>query len=247
MIASVCIASFNRDPAVLRRTLASVCRQSPPFNFEVILVDDGSEYGAPDVYREFPVRYAKIDRRPVVRDPAVARNVAYRMAYGDIIIAQSDEVEHQQNNSIEVLCDTLVDNPDSFVIATVFGCNEAGQPEKVYTGRLGNDRRHLPLFFLGALWRHDLYSVGGNDEDFAKGDCNAHEDKWFAQCLMQGLHLTPYYTDKVVGHHLWHPRRVFNKQTRPNARLYQQKVAAAERSGHWCASGGPWLESVCEV
>ena len=250
MKVSVCMASFDRDPDVLRRTLESVCSQKPPFEFEVIVVDDGSEHGAPDVCGDFPVRYHRIERPPVARSASVAHNVAYRLATGDIIIAQSDDVVHQQNDSIEVMCRLREENQTScFILATVLGCNEEGVPASVYSGvwngklassgRIRN-RRLLPYFFLGAVYRKDVYAIGGDDEDFVTSGGQAFEDAWFGNCLMYGSGLTPVYTDKVLAYHIWHPSRTSRSKIRINSEVYDKKRIEAEVTGVWCSSGGPW-------
>ena len=98
MKASVCMASFDRDPSVLRQVLESICVQKPPFEAEVIVADDGSDRGAPDVCGDFPVTYRRIERLVGSRSPCFAHNAAYRLATGDIIIAQSDDVAHQDDD-----------------------------------------------------------------------------------------------------------------------------------------------------
>jgi glycosyltransferase involved in cell wall biosynthesis len=236
MKASVCMASFNRSPRVLRQVLESICSQTPPFEFEVIVVDDGSEFGATDVCDDFPVTCIRIDREPVARNASVARNIAYHAAMGDIVIAQSDDVVHQQKNSIEVLCRELEDNPQSFIIANVLGCDEQGTPNSVYTGIWKHKRRHKPLLFLGSLHRADLYAVGGEDEDFEKSGGHSYEDIWFADCLMNGQGLTPLYTRHVIGHHIGHPTRISDRRVLINKDLYYRKRA----EGKWCSASGSW-------
>ncbi len=239
--ASVCMASFNRDPLVLRQVLESVCSQKPPFEFEVIVADDGSEYGAPDVCGDFPVKCIRIDRDPVARNPSVARNVAYRAATGDIIIPQSDDVIHQHGNSIETLCALLEEMPGSFILANVVRCDEHGEPNGVYTGAWRWKRRRKPLFFLGAVHRADVYAVGGDDEDFEKSGGHAYEDAWFGDCLMNGRGLTPVYTCQAVGHHIAHPSRgAWSGRLKAiNEKLYHKKLA----EGKWCSASGPWKET----
>jgi glycosyltransferase involved in cell wall biosynthesis len=239
MKVSVCMASFNRDPVVLRKVLESIYRQSPPFERDVIVVDDGSSFGAPEVCREFPVIYHRIERLAKARNPSVARNVAYRLASGDVIIAQSDDVVHQ-GNAIEKLANLLVDNLGSFVIATVFNCDN-GVLKDVYTGEWGGQRRHVPLFFLGALWKSDLYAVGGNDEEFDSGHGNGGwEDKWFAKCLIEGRHLTPFYAGSVFGCHISHERQSERAAKHSNMNLYHEKIGQAQSTGVWCSACGPW-------
>lgn len=242
MKVSICMASFNREPKVLDAVLYSIYSQSCTWPLEVILVDDGSEFGAPEVCKRYPVAYRRIDRPPIVRNPSVPRNVAYRLATGDIIIAQSDDVVHE-GNAIDGLVDLLTSAPNTFVIAKVIGCDEQGRPETVYTGAWNRQRRHKPLFFLGALWKSDLYAVGGNDEEFDHcGGNGGHEDKWFANCLMEGRHLTPIYATDVVGYHRWHARPSESAALNVNRALYHRKIEQAQRTGRWCSACGPWRE-----
>jgi glycosyltransferase involved in cell wall biosynthesis len=230
MIASICMSTYNR-PHLLQNTLASIYAQRVPFRYEVIVTEDGSEGDYDWVKALYPqAKWLKIDRAPGVRNPAPARNAAYREAMGDVVIAQSDEVIHASPRAIETLVRRL--RATQFVIATVL--NVGGPPVKnirCYT----SPRRQRPLFFLGALWRQDLYAVGGNDEEFRQPAC---EDIWFAQCLMRGQRLTPRYTSAVVGHHQHHPR--MNGPLRVSKALLRRKLREAEQTGQWIARGGPW-------
>lgn len=243
--ASICMATFNRDPRVLYKVLKSIFIQKPPFKFEVIVCDDGSATGdARNVCQQFPVKYHRIDRAPVRRNPCVARNVAYRAALGDVIIAQSDDVMHVSPNSIGTLVAELAIHPTSFIIASVFGCGPNGSPWSVYTGywnlpkwKVGQ-RRLLPYFFLGALRKVDLYAIGGNDEEFV--NISGYEDQWFSDCLMQGLKLTPVYTASVIGHHLYHPSYDTKAKESIAKIFYARKKEAAVSTGTWKSAGGAW-------
>jgi glycosyltransferase involved in cell wall biosynthesis len=235
------MASFNRDPDILRRVLKSIYSQNIPFKYEVIIADDGSEHGAPDVCQEFPVRHCRIDREPVPRCPAVARNTAYKKANGSIIIAQSDDVVHETPNAIERLCAMLEKNPKTFVLANVVQVGGEGQRTWTLSGPVGRQRR--PYFFLGALWRTDLFAVGGDDEEFTTSGGYCHEDRWFALCLQNGRQLAPLYAkgEEVKGVHQPHKTRwIHDKSIRINWKLYRSKVRMARRSGQWQSSGGPW-------
>ena len=54
MRASVVLATHNKADA-LDRTLASIFRQSVPFSFEVVVIDDGSNDHTSDVLAKYPV------------------------------------------------------------------------------------------------------------------------------------------------------------------------------------------------
>jgi len=248
MKVSVCIAAFNK-PLLLVNTLDSIVSQKPPFDYEVIVVDDGSKAGVVSrVCIKYPsVRCIRIDRPPTFRNPCTARNVAYREAKGEIIICQSDEVIHVTPNSLELFVQELEaskllsDAPGHFIIAQVLNREPNGQAHSEFTG----PTRKLPYFFLGAVYRKDLYQVGGNDEDFAVG--TGYEDAWFSDCLMNGLGLQPIYTTQIVGHHQWHKNYNTPKTDSMAKALYEIKLKrATAREIPWQSTSGPWIEGNVE-
>ncbi len=235
MRCSIVIATRNHAP-YLRETLASIRAQRPPFDCELIVVDDGSTDETRSVCRRQRAAYYRLENDHY-RNPAVARNVGYRRARGKVIIAQSDDVVHYSADAIERLVCELAASGE-FLIATVYSRNpdiEAHKEARQYTGP-ANPR---PLFFLGSLHRRDLYAVGGNDEQFA---APGYEDNWLADCLMIGLGLRPRYLPQVVAYHQPHRRPYdLGKVIEPSRRLYNRKRAAAQRGEiAYCASGGPW-------
>lgn len=232
-IASICMSAHNK-PVLLGKTLESIYRQSVPFEFETIVVDDGSKDGAiRAVCGKYPVRYHRIDREPIFKNPAVARNVAYKMAKGPIIIAQSDEVLHVTPNTVEALVRDL--RPGTFLLANVFCLNQQGQACGCYTG----PGRFAPLFFLGAIFAEDVYAIGGNDEDF--DICPAYEDDWFASCLIYGRRLKPIYSTSIIGHHQWHTYSTRYETEGPSRELFARKhLAATHGQSPWAAQAGPW-------
>jgi hypothetical protein len=232
MKASICIATYDKAD-LLDNTLKSIFQQHPPFDFEVIVVDDGSPgANTNEVCNKYPVRYHRVDREPGFRNPCTARNIAYRMAKGEVIVAQSDEVIHTTLNCLERLVEEL--KPKTFVIATVTNVLPSGVIEQ-YTGNV----RREPFFFLGSLYRQDLYAVGGNDEEFACGP--AYEDAWFGHCLTMGLGLAPMFSATITGQHQYHKTRSSLVAESPSRTLYFAKVAAAnKRTIPWLSSSGPW-------
>ncbi len=242
MKSSICIATYNK-PDYLAKTLESIVSQNPPFDFEVIVVDDGSTqltWESCQPYLNF-ITYIRIDRQPVYRNPAIARNIAYRKAQGEVIICQSDDVIHYSENCIKRLVNDLY--PKQFLIATVINIDDNG---KIYSDPKGkgygdslrvytSPQRKRPLFFLGSLWRKDLYAVGGNDEEFIDP---SREDEWFALCLTRSLGLQPVYTSEIVGHHQHHQHCTDYQAIQRSRDLFRQKVTTRK----WCASSGPWVD-----
>ena len=231
---SVVMATRNKA-AALAVTLESIAVQDVPFPVEVIVVDDGSTDNTPEVCRQYDVQYHRLESARY-GNPSIPRNVGYRAARGEVILAQSDEVVHVTPHAVEFLTCNL--HPGEFLLAQVANWHyRDGKPVKFIRQYCG-PARQLPYFFLGAVWRKDLYAVGGNDEEFVK---DGFEDNWFADCLTKGLGLTPRYTDQVKAHHQHHdPNADLAAQVTVSQKLYEAKVGKAERTGVWCSSGGPW-------
>ena len=226
---SIVMATYNKAP-LLREVVPSITAQDVgDLSGEIIIVDDGSTDATEEMcLSELSemVRYVRLnDAVGVYRNPAVARNVGYRMAAGNVIIAQSDDVVHVDPNNVRQLVNDLEEG--TFVVGTVYSVAN-GKPQKQYTGA----QWQRPLFFLGALFRRDLYQVGGNDEDFKHP---GYEDTWFGECLIHGLGLKPIYHPGIIGHHLYHSRPELLRFEECR-RLYNAKVT----SGKFVSSGGPW-------
>jgi glycosyltransferase involved in cell wall biosynthesis len=242
MKASICIATRDK-PKLLKNTLDSIFCQNVTFNYEVIVVDDRSL--SEDTMRlcaTYPrLRYVKINQLTPVENPAKARNVAYRMAKGEVLVCQSDDVIHYSENVIQRLVEDI--RPNTFLITTVLNVSEDGMSTankfQGYGGNLSvytSPSKPRPLFFLGSIFKKDLYTVGGNDEDFV---APSGEDRWFGLCLIRGLKLKPEYSTEIIGHHQAHQHCSVN-DIGPSQKLLKIKIAKAQRTNIWQSSGGPW-------
>lgn len=234
---SICLATRNKAEA-LDRTLRSIRTQKPAVTYELIVTDDGSTDGTADVCDRWGVDCYTFIENDTYRNPSVARNEAYREARGDVVICQSDDVMHASPEAIQRLTDEL--RPGHFIISRTLNWHVGkGQqwkyPLPVLTGR----ESPRPFFFLGSVFRRDLYAVGGNSEDFV---APAFDDDWFGDCLIRGLKLTPVFHSDIIAHHQHHERpRDLSQLVKPSRVLYKMKVQQAEiGAAPWQAIGGPW-------
>jgi glycosyltransferase involved in cell wall biosynthesis len=228
---SIVMATYNRS-ALLAPVLESIRRQRPSVEYELIVVDDGSEDQTKSVCEFYGVLYSYL-HRPYYSNPAAARNVGYRAAKGEVIIAQSSDVRHDSEDAIERLAQC---EPRTFQIATVTALREDGSFWQFYTHGTENPR---PFFFLGSLLRKDLYAIGGDDEDFKALGC---EDDWFADRLIHGRGCRPVYRADVHATHLWHdrPKAHWDDRFQEARATLQSKREMAMQNGTWVAAGGAW-------
>lgn len=220
---SVVMATRNKAP-YLTRTLRSIVAQRPSFPVEIIVVDDSSTDNTPEVCRQFGVRYHRIDR-PYTGNNGVPYNIGYRMAQGEIILTTSDEVEHRTPELMEKLVARLT--PETFVSPLVLNVDPDGQVLGTYCGP-----RVRAELMCTAIWRSDIYAVGGHDEDFVHVGSN---DKYLVRCLQ---HLPRRFAGcwDLVAWHYDHP-----KPPRASRRPLIWKLRESEAGTHpWTAFAGPW-------
>jgi glycosyltransferase involved in cell wall biosynthesis len=220
MKASICIATVPQKAETLRLVLESIFAQKPGFEFEVIVAHDGKPAVVDTRVKNLIVRTGG-----EYRNPSVARNVAMRCATGDVLILQSDDVVHTDQDMIWELVEPL--RSDTFQLARVVNSSDG----KEYVSR----RRKRPYFFLGSVFRKDVCAIGGNCEEFTEP---GYDDTWFADCLIYGRGLKPVFREQVFGTHLDHPRPDLTGPYERMRALYQRKVSEAQAdSSKWI--GGP--------
>jgi glycosyltransferase involved in cell wall biosynthesis len=223
LMLSVVMATRNKAP-YLARTLKSIVEQYTSFPVETIVVDDGSTDETPEVCRQFGVRYHRIDR-PYTGNNGIPFNLGYRMAQGEIVLTTSDEVEHRTPELMEALVVRLT--PTTFVSPKVVNVDPDGKPLDIYCGP--GIRAQL---LCSAVWRADLYAVGGHDEDFAKVGSN---DTFLLRCLAKLPRQFVGCWDLEAWHYD-HP-----KPPRDTQWPLIYKTREAEAGTHpWTARAGAW-------
>lgn len=213
MKCSICIATVTEKAQTLQWVLETIFSQKPGFEFEVIVAHDSQPETTDDRVTNLIVRTGG-----GYRNPSVARNAAMRCASGEILILQSDDVIHDGPNVIFELVNSL--ERGTFQLARVVNSSDG----KEYVSR----RRRRPYFFLGSVFREDVFAIGGNCEEFTEP---GYDDTWFADCLMYGRGLRPVYRRGVSGTHIDHPRPDLTGPYERMRALYQRKRYEAQWIG----------------
>jgi len=224
MRCSVVIPTYNKGYA-LQRVLESVRMQKPGFDYEIIVVDDGSSDDTASICKHYAVEYEYLDR-PYICGPAKAKNIGYRRAHGEIILCLNDDVMMTSPDDMRVLCDLP---RKAYRAARTRGLSKDGE-----LGEFMSNQH--PLFFFTAVPRKHLYAVGGCDERFTMLN---YEDAFLKDCLVFGRGLSAGFTEGPVGHHIWHERpdeHWAGARFEQAKLLYSQMVEHAYHTGVWCAS-----------
>jgi len=114
-LVSVVIPSYNHEPFV-GESVKSILDQTYP-NFEIVMTDDGSRDGTPDVVRGFRDPRIEIEVFPENRGAAVALNSAIRRSRGEFLCMLSSD-DFFLPGKLEKQVAFLTANPG---IAAVFG------------------------------------------------------------------------------------------------------------------------------
>jgi len=206
----VSIVITTRDRAALLGVTLKSIRDQAFKDYEIIVVDDGTDAETPALCRQYSTEYIHVGRKDVYRNPAQPINIGLRRATGDIVILQNAECKHVDPETIERL--VLQTSDKNVVFANVMGLKQDGSPDWLYCGQ----KAQRPYFFCGALKREWFNKLRGMDEDYP---CGGYDDDDFADRLKhEGV--TPVYTDISV-HHQWHPRPTMSAEAA--ARVYASK------------------------
>ncbi len=89
--ASIIIATYNRAD-ILEKTLDSMLNQDYPFNYEIIVINDGSTDDTKQILQKFS-KYKKFRSQSLEKNsgPATARNIGIEMTRYPIIVIMDDD------------------------------------------------------------------------------------------------------------------------------------------------------------
>ena len=89
--ASICIPTYNRREILLRTLQSLNVQTAPPDSYEVIVADDGSSDGTPEMLATLQTRYRLRCVTQPNAGPAAASNTAARLAEHEVLIFLDDD------------------------------------------------------------------------------------------------------------------------------------------------------------
>lgn len=121
LAASVVIPTYNRIDS-LRRLLESLDRQTmAPDKYEVIVVDDGSNYDLNEITR-IQVRFPLTCLRQMNQGATVARNYGAQQTKGQILVFIDDDISVSEK-TLEALVDTCNQDLKVVAVGKLIACN----------------------------------------------------------------------------------------------------------------------------
>jgi len=236
--ASVIITAFQR-PHLLKWGLYTLAKQTNPFSFEIIVVNDAVEDETFEICRiyqqQMNIKYIFSGQRNLGgeikwRGPGYAINIGAKHAEGEVLIISCAEMFHL-NDTISQLTGPVLanrkligiphgkDDQNGAFLNYVesnngnydSGLYEACAPLNVY----------LP--FLMSVSRQEFYEIRGYDEDFTG---IAYDDNDFVE-RFQGNGCTYHQTDAYTVH-LYHPRYAYGKEEHPDL-LFNKNLYLARK------------------
>ena len=239
MKVSIIIPSYKRCH-LLKWNLISLAKQTIPFDFETILLNDGildeTEQLANQYREKLNIKYLFTGQRNLAgkmiwRCPGYTINIGVKQSKGDIIVLCCAEMFHLNNTIAELV--SVYSNPGSDKILAMPKAKDDNQSFlrhlELTNGDFNMDEydRQPPLinvkfpFFL-AMKRREFIDIGGYDEDFTGTD---YDDE---DLVMRLIDNGCYHVEtEALAIHLWHPRLTMTQERIPrfehNKKLFEQR------------------------
>jgi len=241
---SIIMTAYKKNET-LPFVLSSLARQIIPCSYETIVLNDyldndGTKEICEKYEKKLNIRYLFIGKRNVedniIRRATVAAiNIGVREAQGEIIIINSPEIYHAEDNNIvnilnlfplesKIRYGKIITYParvrdDSGVILEALKENKESK-EKI---NLLNKLEGKFPFFL-AFYKQDFMAIRGGDEDFVG---NAWDDQDLTDRLI--LSGCKYMERDVEVIHLYHPRLAYNTPEIKEGWEYNKKLYDARK------------------
>jgi glycosyltransferase involved in cell wall biosynthesis len=202
---SIVIPTYNR-PAHLRRCLEAITRlRYPRSEFEVVVVDDGSEPPAAEVFAPFEGNLTLRSMRLRQGGPARARNAALAVALGEYVVFTDDDCQPDPG-WLEAFDAVFVARPDAGAGGHIVDAPENnifGRSSQLlvrYLYKYGESSTALPRFFCGnnlAFPRLGLAAFQGFSEGYPLA---AGEDRDLCYRWSQQRDLL-FAPSAIIAHH----------------------------------------------
>lgn len=172
---TVLLPVYNGE-AYLREAVDSVLRQTYP-DFELLVIDDGSTDGTPDILRSYEDPRLRVVRNEVNQGLARTLNRGLQLARGEYVARQdADDVWEPELLAVQVAF--LDRNPDIAMVGCAFReIDQHGTPGRTRTLPCSPDEIHWDLHFHNTfihsgvtIRREVLLRAGGYNENCAYGE-----------------------------------------------------------------------------
>jgi len=207
---SVIIVSYNRRDD-LRVALRSVREQDYPGNLETVVVDNGSTDGTREAYESGELGVISFYQSDVNLGASVARNIALRIATGDLLVFMDSDAELLHRDDLRQLVERLLADPQLAGIApAIYLDRNATQPWMLggylLRGLFSDMQRMVSDFsdphFLStccSVWkRQPVMEAGGFDPLFPYG----YEDADLSMRICDNGHVLAVASEIAVQHHI---------------------------------------------
>ena len=215
MKTSLILTINNRSPQVSRLVAESFALPGNKVDETIVVldrVDLATKGGAEAAYTSLkcPVRFVETRGLPGWRGPAMAWNIGFAAAQGDLLYCISSEVVQNAGN-VETARALAADFK-----TVVFGACHNSTPVNLVVGAepglLVSSKMPRPLGFIACLPRWAVKRVGGFDEAFMGTDEAPgywyDDDDFYLRLWQTGLDFL--FDDSIHGIHLDHPRPILD-------------------------------------
>ena len=210
---SLILPYWDRQEAA-NRSLELLARTYKGFDFEVVIVDDGSDFIKPDV--DLNMKVVRLPKKNVPKSPAVPLNEGVKASSGDVIVLSCIEILHETP-----VLQAMQPEGKDYILAAAWcpdehkwHCHSSIHPPLNPKG--------TGLNFCAALRKELFMEAGGFDEDYRDGA--GYEDNDFVNRLLKVGANFIHRDDLVVVH----PKRGARTKWLPemfsrNKQLFEEK------------------------
>jgi len=198
-VVSIVVPTCNAEKHV-SRCVRSILLQQTQHNYAIIIVDDASTDGTPEILREIPLKTKKIKVIPQPKriGSYACRNLGSRTAQGDIIVFTEPDCVHSQNWLQEVVS-SIISRKASAVQGIIKSIG-SGVWVELEKARISLYRGVNTKNF--AIKKEIFDELGGFDESFLlSDDVSAGDVDFYHRMLKAGVSL--HHEENAVVYHYW--------------------------------------------